>query len=133
MKTPDEDARHERWIGTASGRRQNMAIVTVILILCLVAGLHLALWGLAEPRTTAAPVEGKLPSLSYNRFARPSSGNLTVSEAQIRADLTAPGARNLFPSHPQGRERHRSCALCGDSRSRAWCVAGCGWHHRACD
>ena len=89
MKTPDEDARHGRWIGAASGRRQNMAIVTVALVLCLVAGLHLALWGLAEPRTTAAPVEGKLPSLSYNRFTRPSSGNLTVSEAQVRADLTA--------------------------------------------
>jgi exo-beta-1,3-glucanase (GH17 family)/cellulose synthase/poly-beta-1,6-N-acetylglucosamine synthase-like glycosyltransferase len=89
MKAPDEDARHGRWNGAASGRRQNIAIVTVALILCLVAGLHLALWGLAEPRTTAAPVEGKLPSLSYNRFARLSSGNLTVSEAQIRADLTA--------------------------------------------
>ena len=89
MNTPDEDAKHGRRIGAASGRRQNMAIVTVALVLCLVAGLHLALWGLAEPRTTAAPVEGKLPSLSYNRFARPSSRNLTVSEAQIRADLTA--------------------------------------------
>jgi hypothetical protein len=89
MKTPDEDARHGRWISSASGLRQKMATVTVALILCLVAGLHLALWGLAEPHTTAAPVEGKLPSVSYNRFARPSSGNLTVSEAQIRADLTA--------------------------------------------
>jgi hypothetical protein len=89
MTTPDEGTRHGRWIGAASGRRQNMRIVTVALILCLVAGLHLALWGLAEPRTAAAPVEGKLPSVSYNRFAKPSSGNLTVSEAQIRADLTA--------------------------------------------
>src|SRR3984957_485051 len=89
MKTPDEGARHGRWIGAASCRRQNMRIVTVALILCLVAGLHLALWGLAEPRTAAAPVEGKLPSVSYNRFAKPSSGNLTVSEARIRADLTA--------------------------------------------
>jgi len=30
----------------ASGRRQNMSIVTVVLILCLVAVLHLAFWGL---------------------------------------------------------------------------------------
>jgi cellulose synthase/poly-beta-1,6-N-acetylglucosamine synthase-like glycosyltransferase/exo-beta-1,3-glucanase (GH17 family) len=89
MTTTDEDARHGRWIGAASGRRQNMPIVTVVLILCLVAGLHLAFWRLAEPRATAAPVEAPLASVSYNRFARPSSGNLTVSEAQIRADLTA--------------------------------------------
>src|SRR5271163_1091904 len=89
MKAPDEDARHGRWNGAASGRRQNIAILTVALILCLVAGLHLALWGLAEPRTTAAPVEGKLPSVSYNRFAKSSSRDLAVSEAQIRADLTA--------------------------------------------
>src|SRR6202041_3674505 len=88
MKTPD-DTGSQRRIGAASGRRQNTPIVIVVLILCLVAGLHLALWDLAEPRTAAAQVEGKLPSLSYNRFARPSSGNLTVSEARIRADLTA--------------------------------------------
>src|SRR5277367_872793 len=89
MTTPDEDASHGGRFGASGSRRQNVAIVTVALVLCLVAGLHLALWGLAEPRTAAAPVEGKLPSVSYNRFARPSSGNLTVSEAQIRADLTA--------------------------------------------
>jgi cellulose synthase/poly-beta-1,6-N-acetylglucosamine synthase-like glycosyltransferase/exo-beta-1,3-glucanase (GH17 family) len=89
MTTTDEDARQGRWIGAASGRRQNLPIVTVVLILCLVAGLHLALCRLAEPRATAAPVEAPLASVSYNRFARPSSGNLTVSESQIRADLTA--------------------------------------------
>ncbi len=89
MKMPDEGARGEGWIGTASGRRQNLPIVTVVLILCLVACLHLAFWGLAEPRTTAAVVEARLPSVSYNRFAKPSSGDLAVSEAQIRTDLTA--------------------------------------------
>ena len=72
-----------------SDRRPNMPIVSVILILGLVAGLHLAVWGLAEPRATAAVVEGKLPSVSYNRFAKRSSGDLAVSEAQIRTDLTA--------------------------------------------
>src|ERR1700723_2634337 len=89
MTTPDQRASYEGWIGAASGRRQNLPIVTVVLILCLVAGLHLAFWRLAEPRATAAPVEAPLASVSYNRFARPSSGNLTVSEARIRADLTA--------------------------------------------
>ena len=86
---PDDGARPERWIGAVSGRRPNIPIVTVILILGLVAGLHLAVWGLAEPRATAAVVEGKLPSVSYNRFAKRSSGDLAVSEAQIRTDLTA--------------------------------------------
>jgi hypothetical protein len=89
MKTPDEGARLGDWIGTISGRRQNMSIVTVILILCLVAGVHLALWGIAEPRTAGALVEGKLSSVSYNRLAKPSSMDLAVSEALIRADLAA--------------------------------------------
>src|SRR3984893_16785911 len=88
MKTPD-DTGSQRRIGAASGRRQNTPIVIVVLILCLVAGLHLALWRLLEPRTAAAPVEGKLPSVSYNRFAKSSSPDLAVSEARIRADLTA--------------------------------------------
>ena len=89
MTTPNEGASQRGWVDATSGRRQKMSAITVFLVLCLVAGLHLALWDLAEPRTAAAQVEGKLPSLSYNRFARPSSGNLTVSEAQIRADLIA--------------------------------------------
>src|ERR1700691_5854367 len=85
----DEGDSQRRWVDATSGRRQNMPVVTVVLILCLVAGLHLALWRLLEPRTAAAPVEGKLPSVSYNRFAKSSSWDLAVSEAQIRADLTA--------------------------------------------
>jgi cellulose synthase/poly-beta-1,6-N-acetylglucosamine synthase-like glycosyltransferase/exo-beta-1,3-glucanase (GH17 family) len=89
MKTPDDGARHGSWIGAASGRRQNMPIVNVILILCLVAGLHLAVWGLAEPRIAAADFGELLSSVSYNRFAKPSSVDLGVSEARIRADLTA--------------------------------------------
>jgi cellulose synthase/poly-beta-1,6-N-acetylglucosamine synthase-like glycosyltransferase/exo-beta-1,3-glucanase (GH17 family) len=89
MTTPDEGARPERWIGAAIGGRQNPPIVPVVVVLCLVAALHLAVWGLAEPRTTAAQVEGQLASVSYNRFARPSSGKVTVSEERIRADLTA--------------------------------------------
>ena len=89
MTTPDESARSATWIGAASDRRQNLPIVTVVLILCLVAGLHLALWRLAEPRRAAAQVEAQLASVSYNRFAKPSSVDLGVPEARIRADLTA--------------------------------------------
>jgi cellulose synthase/poly-beta-1,6-N-acetylglucosamine synthase-like glycosyltransferase/exo-beta-1,3-glucanase (GH17 family) len=89
MKTPDEGVRPERWIGAASGRRPNMPIVTAILLLGLVAGLHWVVWRLAEPRTTAALVEGKLPSVSYNRFSKRSSADSGVPEARIRADLNA--------------------------------------------
>src|ERR1700723_1408525 len=89
MTTPDQRASYEGWIGAASGRGQNLPIATVVLILCLVAAVHLAFWRLADPRAVAAQVEGRLPSVSYNRFARPSSVNLTVSEERIRADLTA--------------------------------------------
>ncbi|MGA2058479.1 MAG: hypothetical protein ABSG88_24640 [Bradyrhizobium sp.] len=89
MKTPDEGARYEGWTGAAGDRRQNLPIVTVVLILCGVAALHLALWGLAEPRSSAAHVEAPLASVSYNRFAKPASADVGVPEARIRADLTA--------------------------------------------
>ena len=55
----------------------------------------------------------------------------TVASAAIKAAL--PAQKKLFPSHPQGRRRHRSHALCGDARSRAWFAAGRGWHHGVCD
>ena len=89
MKMPGEGARPEGWIGAVSDRRQNMPVITVFLILGLVAGLHWVVWRLAEPSTTAALVEGKLPSVSYNRFSRPSSLDSGVPEERIRADLTA--------------------------------------------
>ena len=49
------------------------------------------IWRYGSGRAThdAAPVEGRLASVSYNRFARRPSAGLTVPEAQIRADLTA--------------------------------------------
>jgi cellulose synthase/poly-beta-1,6-N-acetylglucosamine synthase-like glycosyltransferase/exo-beta-1,3-glucanase (GH17 family) len=89
MKTPDKDVGRERLTEAESARRQKVPIVAVVLILCLVAGLHLAFWGLLEPRATAATVDGKLLSVSYNRFAKSSSADLEVPETQIRADLTA--------------------------------------------
>jgi len=89
MTKSDEGASYEGWIRTASGRQQNLPIATVLLILCLVAGLHLVFWRLAEPSSVAAPVDAELASVSYNRFVSPSSGDRTVSEARIRTDLTA--------------------------------------------
>ncbi len=50
--------------------------------------MHIAFWALKKPDTSAASVEGKLPSISYNRFAEPSPDGLRIPEAQIRADLT---------------------------------------------
>jgi cellulose synthase/poly-beta-1,6-N-acetylglucosamine synthase-like glycosyltransferase/exo-beta-1,3-glucanase (GH17 family) len=89
MTAPDQGARTEGWIGATSGRRQNLPIVTVILVLCSVAVLHLAFWRLAEPRMVASGVESELASVSYNRFAKPSALDSGVPEERIRADLTA--------------------------------------------
>src|SRR4029077_9919596 len=61
---------------------------TLAAIVALVACMHLGFWALENPNTTAPLVEGKLPSVSYNRFAEKSSDGLRVTEAQIRADLT---------------------------------------------
>src|SRR5260370_1378282 len=50
--------------------------------------MHLAFWAVRNPDTTAPSVEGRLPSVSYNRFAEPSPDGLRIPEARIRADLT---------------------------------------------
>jgi cellulose synthase/poly-beta-1,6-N-acetylglucosamine synthase-like glycosyltransferase/exo-beta-1,3-glucanase (GH17 family) len=86
MKTADEVGRDEGWIGTASGRHRVLSLGAFTVIVSLVACLHFAFWALNKTDATAASVEGRLPSISYNRFAPAGS---TVSEAQIRADLTA--------------------------------------------
>jgi exo-beta-1,3-glucanase (GH17 family)/cellulose synthase/poly-beta-1,6-N-acetylglucosamine synthase-like glycosyltransferase len=57
------------------------------IIIGLVACAHAAIWLINGRHEIAAPVSGKLPSVSYNRFAGPPSSGGTVSEAQIRADL----------------------------------------------
>jgi cellulose synthase/poly-beta-1,6-N-acetylglucosamine synthase-like glycosyltransferase/exo-beta-1,3-glucanase (GH17 family) len=89
MKTPDENAQDARWIGKAGGRRRVMSPGTFAAIVGLVACVHLAYWALKNPDTTAPSVEGRLPSVSYNRFAEPSPDGLRIPEARIRADLTA--------------------------------------------
>src|ERR1700756_25589 len=87
MKT-DEAAPDGRWIGRASGRRRVLSLGTFAAIVGIVACMHLAFWALKNPDTTAPSVEGRLPSVSYNRFAEPSPDGLRIPEAQIRADLT---------------------------------------------
>src|SRR5260370_14443568 len=70
--------------------------------------MHLAFWALRNPDTTAPSVEGKLPSVSYNRFGEPSPDGLRIPEAQIRADLTeiAKHARSVRTyASTQGLER----------------------------
>ena len=71
-----------------SRRNRVMSLGTFAAIVALVACMHLGFWALKNPNTTAASVEGRLPSVSYNRFAEKSSDGLRVTEAQIRADLT---------------------------------------------
>jgi exo-beta-1,3-glucanase (GH17 family)/cellulose synthase/poly-beta-1,6-N-acetylglucosamine synthase-like glycosyltransferase len=57
------------------------------IIIGLVACAHAAIWLLNGRREIPAPVLGKLPSVSYNRFAGPPSVGEAVSETQIRTDL----------------------------------------------
>jgi exo-beta-1,3-glucanase (GH17 family)/cellulose synthase/poly-beta-1,6-N-acetylglucosamine synthase-like glycosyltransferase len=89
MKTADETLRGGKSVGAGHGRSRAMSLGTVALILGLVACLHLGFWALKNPATTAASVEDRLASVSYNRFAGAPSSGLTVPEARIRADLTA--------------------------------------------
>jgi cellulose synthase/poly-beta-1,6-N-acetylglucosamine synthase-like glycosyltransferase/exo-beta-1,3-glucanase (GH17 family) len=89
MKTPDDIARGGGWTGAASGRHRIMSLWTFAAIVSLLACIHLGFWALRKPDTTAASVEDKLPSVSYNRFAEPSPDGLRIPEAQIRADLIA--------------------------------------------
>jgi cellulose synthase/poly-beta-1,6-N-acetylglucosamine synthase-like glycosyltransferase/exo-beta-1,3-glucanase (GH17 family) len=88
MKTPDEIVRSGRPTRAASGRRRVISLGTFAAIVGFVACMHLAFWAVRNPDTTAPSVEGKLPSVSYNRFAEPSPDGLRIPEARIRADLT---------------------------------------------
>ncbi|MEA3059911.1 MAG: hypothetical protein QOE50_1323, partial [Sphingomonadales bacterium] len=46
-----------------------MSLGTFAAVVSVVACMHLAFWALRNPDTTAPSVEGRLPSVSYNRFA----------------------------------------------------------------
>jgi hypothetical protein len=68
MKTPDEIARGGGRIGTANGRHRVMSLGPFAAIVTLVACMHAASRGLKKRDATAASVEGRLPSVFYNRF-----------------------------------------------------------------
>jgi exo-beta-1,3-glucanase (GH17 family) len=88
-----DNVQHGGNLDTAKGQRQAISLGTFAAVVCLFAALHLAFWAANDPRTNAPSVEGKLPSVSYNRFADPYSEGSSVSEARIRADLAAIGAQ----------------------------------------
>jgi exo-beta-1,3-glucanase (GH17 family)/cellulose synthase/poly-beta-1,6-N-acetylglucosamine synthase-like glycosyltransferase len=89
MKTADEIVSGGKSVGMRHGRSGAVSLGTVALVLGLVACLHFGFWAVKNPTTTAAAVEGRLASVSYNRFVGAPSAGLTVPEATIRADLTA--------------------------------------------
>ncbi|MEA2911530.1 MAG: hypothetical protein QOJ15_3611, partial [Bradyrhizobium sp.] len=66
-----------------------MSLGAFAVVVGIVASMHLAFWALKNPDTTAPSVEGRLPSVSYNRFAERTPDGLKIPEAQIRSDLTA--------------------------------------------
>jgi hypothetical protein len=70
MSTADKSSRGGTSDGVAKSRRNRvMSLGTLAAIVALVACMHLGFWALKDPNTTAASVEGGLPSVSYNRFA----------------------------------------------------------------
>ena len=71
-----------------SGRRRVISLGAFAAIVSLVACMHIAYWAVKKPDTSAASVEGRLPSVSYNRFAESTPDGLRIPEAQIRSDLT---------------------------------------------
>ena len=89
MSTADDVTTDRGSTGTAGVRRRATSLGTFAVVVSLVACLHLAFWALRNPYATAPSIEGRLPSVSYNRFAEPSADGLRVPEARIRADLTA--------------------------------------------
>jgi cellulose synthase/poly-beta-1,6-N-acetylglucosamine synthase-like glycosyltransferase/exo-beta-1,3-glucanase (GH17 family) len=87
MSTPHEIARGGGQTGAGNGRHRVLSLAAFAVIVSFVACIHLAFWALKKPDTTAASVDDKLPSLSYNRFAQKTSAGLQIPEAQIRTDL----------------------------------------------
>jgi exo-beta-1,3-glucanase (GH17 family) len=88
MKTADEIVSEEA-VGMQHGQSRAISLGAVAMLLGLVACIHLGFWAVINPATTAASVEDRLASVSYNRFEGSPSAGRTVPEARIRADLTA--------------------------------------------
>src|ERR1700733_8168215 len=89
MTTAEKIEQSGESVGTTVGRSRAMPLGTLAFVLGLVACIHLAIWALKNPATTAASVEDRLASVSYNRFEGSPSSGRTVPEARIRTDLTA--------------------------------------------
>ena len=115
MTAADKIAPDDSRVRVRSGRRRGMSLGAVALVLGMVACTHATYWVLKDPTTTAASVEGRLASVSYNRFAgRPSAG-LTVPEAQIRADLTAiAGQAKAVRTYASTQGLERAPAIAGE-------------------
>src|SRR6516164_5627963 len=88
MKATNE-IRYRR-IDTARYPLRATSLGTFLVVVSLIAALHFAFWAAKNPHAVAPSVEERLPSVSYNRFA---AKNSEVSEARIRADLTAIAAQ----------------------------------------
>ena len=98
----------ERSISVRNGRHRVMSLCAFIAVTGVVSCLHLMLWAIGNPNTSAPAIEDKLPSVSYNRFPEPSPDGLRVPEARIRVDLTAIAAEAKAVrtySSTQGLER----------------------------
>src|ERR1700692_101193 len=89
MKTADRIEQSGESVGARVGRSRAMPLGTLAFVLGLVACIHLAIWALKNPATTAASVEDRLARVSYNRFVGSPSAGRTVPDARIRTDLTA--------------------------------------------
>src|SRR3984885_11107439 len=89
MTTAEKIEQSGESVGTTVGRSRAMPLGTLAFVLGLVACIHLAIWALKNPATTAASVEDRLASVSYNRFEGSPSSGRKVPEARIRTDLTA--------------------------------------------
>jgi exo-beta-1,3-glucanase (GH17 family)/cellulose synthase/poly-beta-1,6-N-acetylglucosamine synthase-like glycosyltransferase len=89
VNTADDIVPGQESVSMRVGRSKAMSLRTMILILGVVACAHLGLWAVRNPTTTAADVEDRLASVSYNRFVGSPSAGRTVPEGRIRTDLTA--------------------------------------------
>ena len=78
-----------------------MSLGALALVLGLVACVHLVFWALKNPATTAASVEDRLASVSYNRF-----------EGSPSAGRAVPEARNSSRSHGYRRASQGGTHLC---------------------
>ena len=90
MMTADGTERVGNRSAREVGRSRAMPLGTLAFVLGLVASIHLAIWALKNPATTAASVEDRLASVSYNRFVGSPSAGRTVPDAQDSRPISRP-------------------------------------------